>query len=67
MRPNVGQAYKRETVYATGCGFDSHSGKQIFNILISRFRFRSGVKAKRGVEFHHSTRNAHRIAYPTKC
>ena len=36
-------------VNATGCGFDP------FPIL------RSGVEAKRGVEFRHSARNASRI------
>ena len=40
------------TVKSTGCGFHPHS-RNIF--------LRSGVEAKRGVEFRHSTRNASRI------
>ena len=39
------------TVKSTGCGFDPHS-KYIFTFICSFLR--SGVKAKRGVEFRHA-------------
>ena len=48
------------TVKPTGCGFDPHSRR--WNIYLNLFPFlRSDVKANRGVESCHSTRNASRI------
>ena len=56
----LAQEHKRVTVNASGCGFDSNSRKY----LIFSF-FGSGVEAKRGFEFCHSTRNASRIRRET--
>ena len=50
------------TLKSTGCGFDPPLEE--INKLIFTFIFlflRSGVEAKRDVEFRHSTRNASRI------
>ena len=55
---SLGAAAESVEVYATGYGFDppleeiEYYLKSIFPVL------RSGVEAKRGVEFLHSTRNA---------
>ena len=40
-----------------GCGFDLHSGDEIFNILI----FRPSNEAKHRVDLRHSTRDALRV------
>ena len=47
-------SYKRAIENATGCGFDSHLRK----LNIQYFRFHALVKAKRGFQIRHSTRNA---------
>ena len=45
------------TVNTTGCEFDSHSRKRnIYLNFYSHVVAGLGVKAKRGVEFRHSTR-----------
>ena len=56
----MAQGHKRVTVGATGCGFDSHWRNEIFYIFIS---LRSGVEAKRGVEFRLSTCNVSTILW----
>ena len=48
---NVTQGYKCVTINAIGCEFPF----EVFSFL------RSGIEAKRGIEFRHSTRNASRI------
>ena len=57
------------TVKPTGCGFDPYS-RRLKYLLKFIFPFlRSGVEAKRSVEFCHSTRNASRIRqkWGTEC
>ena len=61
MRPVCGAAARGVTAKPTGCGFDPHLRKlNIYFKFIFPF-LRSGVEAKRGVEFCQSTRNASRI------
>ena len=60
-----GAAARSVTAKSTGCGFDSHS-KEMKYLLKFIFSFlHSGVEAKRGVEFCHSTRNSSRIRQHT--
>ena len=61
MGPVVAQEHKYVTVNATGfgCRFSLEEMKYLFKIIF--LLLRSGVEAKRGVEFCHSTRNASRI------
>ena len=47
------------TVNATGCGFPLEEMKYLFKFIFSYLR--SGVEAKRGVEFRHSPRIASKI------
>ena len=48
-----------------GCGFSSPLGEMLYNLLIFSF-FHFGNKAKSGVEFHRSTRDAAKIVRKMK-
>ena len=52
LRPLVAQEHQRATVNATVVGSMPTRGNEILNFSF----LRSGVEAKRGVEFHHPTR-----------
>ena len=59
---SCGAEAQNVTAKLNGCGFDPHSRK--LNVYLIKFYFhflRSGVEAKRGVEFRHSTCNASRF------
>ena len=58
MRPEAGRGAEAQSVTVKSTSIPDSEVKYLFIFIFSFFR--SGVEAERGVEFHHSARNASR-------